>query len=138
MIFNDNGTISYVYRDRVHTAMKRDIEAANTAAEAGIKPGPHPFHAITHEVAFTTWASAGHSATEEMSDALDAWCSWIEDATNDAEEMGDSTTEHARERCGYIFRSDLDDIDAIPDLDDNTCTGHMVAGCTVRGLEVVS
>lgn len=131
MLFNDNGTISYVYRDRVHTALLTDIEAAHAAADADIKPGPHPFHAITHEVELPPWASSGHTSTEEMSDALDAWCSWVEEATNEAEDMGESTTHDARERAGFIFKHDLED------LTDNTCTGHTVVGCTVRGLEVV-
>lgn len=108
---NDVTTISYWTCDRIHTAPLAAIEAAHEAAnEEEVKPGPHPFHSITTEVDPVKWASVGHTALDHLTDAIDAWAEWVDEAVAEAEARGDDSTEHAREFTGYVFRDELHDL----------------------------
>lgn len=105
---NDVTTISYWTCDRIHTAPLAAIEAAHEAAnEEEVKPGPHPFHSITTEVDPVKWASVGHTALDHLTDAIDAWAEWVDEAVAEAEARGDDSTEHAREFTGYVFRDEM-------------------------------
>jgi len=115
MIFSDtiNGTtiISYVTCDRVHSAPLAAIEAAcDEVNEVEPKPGPHPFFGITVEVDLVRWASTSHAPLVDLSDAIDEWCSWIDEVCELAADRGDDSTAEAREMHGYLFSDEIADV----------------------------
>lgn len=107
-IANNVTIISYWTCDRIHSAPLASIEAAHEVAnEEEVKPGPHPFHAVTVEVDPVKWAAVAHTELDHITDAIDAWAEWIDEAVAEAEARGDDSTEHAREFTGYVIRDEL-------------------------------
>lgn len=109
MLWNDDGIISYLTCDRVHSAPLAEILAAWHSMHETCRPGPSPFTAITIERDLSEWAASAHCPLVDLTDPIDEWCSWVDDVVEQAADAGDDTTDNAREIVGYVFAEEIPD-----------------------------